>query len=54
VKAVFFGFGQGQELSEYITSKPAMLFFVKGEAAVASTMTKRTPNRELGFTCLPD
>jgi quercetin dioxygenase-like cupin family protein len=33
-KAVVFGFGQGQELSEHTASKPAMLFFVKGEAVV--------------------
>ena len=29
-----FGFGQGQELSEHTAEKPAMLFFVKGEARV--------------------
>src|SRR5437763_9337513 len=34
LKAVVFGFGQGQELSEHTAAKPAMLFFVKGEAAV--------------------
>jgi quercetin dioxygenase-like cupin family protein len=34
VKAVIFGFGQGQELSEHTAAKPAMLFFVKGEASV--------------------
>jgi quercetin dioxygenase-like cupin family protein len=34
LKAVVFGFGQGQELSEHTASKPAMLFFVKGEATV--------------------
>jgi len=34
VKAVIFGFGPGQELSEHTASKPAMLFFVKGEATV--------------------
>ena len=34
VKAVIFGFGQGQELSEHTASKPAMLHFVKGEATV--------------------
>src|SRR5947209_167679 len=33
-KAVVFGFGQGQELSEHTASKPAMLIFVKGEAVV--------------------
>jgi quercetin dioxygenase-like cupin family protein len=34
VKAVIFGFGQGQELSEHTAAKPAMLFFVKGEATL--------------------
>jgi quercetin dioxygenase-like cupin family protein len=34
IKAVVFGFGQGQELSEHTASKPAMLLFVKGEATV--------------------
>ena len=33
-KAVVFGFGQGQELSEHTAAKPAMLLFVKGEATV--------------------
>lgn len=34
LKAVVFGFGQGQELSEHTAAKPAMLFFVKGVATV--------------------
>ncbi len=34
IKAVVFGFGQGQELSEHTAAKPAMLFFEKGEASV--------------------
>jgi quercetin dioxygenase-like cupin family protein len=34
IKAVIFGFGQRQELSEHTASKPAMLFFVKGEATL--------------------
>ena len=34
IKAVGFGFGQGQELSEHTAAKPAMLFFVKGKATV--------------------
>jgi quercetin dioxygenase-like cupin family protein len=34
IKAVAFGFSQGQELSEHTAAKPAMLFFVKGEARV--------------------
>ena len=34
LKAVVIGFGQGQELSEHMAAKPAMQFFVKGEAGV--------------------
>jgi quercetin dioxygenase-like cupin family protein len=34
IKAVAFGFAQDQELSEHTAAKPAMLFFVKGEASV--------------------
>ena len=34
LKAVIFGFGKGEELSEHTAAKPAMLFFVKGEATV--------------------
>lgn len=34
IKAVAFGFGQGQELSEHTAAKPAMLFLVKGEASL--------------------
>lgn len=34
IKAVAFGFGQKQELSEHTVAKPALLFFVKGEASV--------------------
>jgi quercetin dioxygenase-like cupin family protein len=34
IKAVVFGFGQGQELTEHTAAKPAMLFFVKGEASI--------------------
>lgn len=34
IKAVIFGFGAGQELSEHTASMPAMLFFLQGEAAV--------------------
>jgi quercetin dioxygenase-like cupin family protein len=32
VKAVVFGFGQGEELSEHTASMPAILHFLKGEA----------------------
>lgn len=35
IKAVDFGFGQGQGLSEHTAAKPAMLFFVKGEASIS-------------------
>lgn len=34
IKAVIFGFGQGEEISEHTAAKPAMLFFVKGGASV--------------------
>lgn len=52
IKAVVFGFGQGQELSEHKAAKPAMLFFVKGERASAWAMTCRRRRPEPGFTCL--
>lgn len=32
VKAVVFGFAQGEELSEHTASMPALLHFLKGEA----------------------
>jgi quercetin dioxygenase-like cupin family protein len=34
IKAVIFGFAQGQELSEHTAAIPAMLFFANGEATV--------------------
>ncbi|MCA9249402.1 MAG: cupin domain-containing protein [Planctomycetales bacterium] len=34
VKAVLFGFGSGQELSEHTASMPAILHFVEGNATV--------------------
>lgn len=34
LKAVLFGFAAGEELSEHTAAKPAMLFFVQGEATV--------------------
>jgi len=34
LKAVMFGFGTGQELSEHTASKPAIMQFLSGEAAV--------------------
>lgn len=35
VKAVIFGFGQGEELSEHTASMPAILHFIEGEATLA-------------------
>jgi quercetin dioxygenase-like cupin family protein len=32
LKAVLFGFGQGQELSEHTASTPAIMHFLRGEA----------------------
>lgn len=34
LKAVVFGFGAGQELSEHTAARPALLYFVQGEARV--------------------
>lgn len=34
VKAVLFGFGQGQALSEHTASMPAIMHFLSGEAVV--------------------
>jgi quercetin dioxygenase-like cupin family protein len=34
LKAVVFGFAQGEELSEHTAAKPALLYFAKGEARV--------------------
>jgi quercetin dioxygenase-like cupin family protein len=34
VKAVMFGFAQGEELSEHTASMPAILHFLQGEATV--------------------
>jgi quercetin dioxygenase-like cupin family protein len=34
LKAVIFGFGPGQELSEHTASMPAILHFIQGEAAL--------------------
>lgn len=32
IKAVAFGFGEGEELSEHTAAKPALLYFVSGRA----------------------
>jgi quercetin dioxygenase-like cupin family protein len=41
LKTVIFGFDQGEELSEHTAAKPAMLFFVKGEATVGYWLGNR-------------
>jgi quercetin dioxygenase-like cupin family protein len=33
-KAILFGFAEGQELSEHTASRPAILHFLKGRAAI--------------------
>ncbi|MCA9042303.1 MAG: cupin domain-containing protein [Planctomycetaceae bacterium] len=35
LKAVLFGFGAGQELSEHTASMPAILHFIKGESTLS-------------------
>lgn len=34
IKAVVFGFGKGQELSEHTAAKTALLYFIQGEASL--------------------
>lgn len=34
IKAIVFGFGPGQELSEHTAAKPAMLLFIQGQASI--------------------
>lgn len=34
IKAVVFGFGAGEELSEHTSARPAVLYFVRGEATL--------------------
>ena len=35
LKAVIFGFGKGQELSDYAASSPAVMHFLEGQARIA-------------------
>jgi quercetin dioxygenase-like cupin family protein len=42
VKAVWFGFAAGQELSEHTASMPAILLFLKGEAGLTLGGDERT------------
>lgn len=46
IKAVVFGFGNGQELSEHTASKPAIMHFLEGEADV--TVGKRQVDARAG------
>ena len=51
IKAVVFGFGPGQELSEHTAAKPAMPFFVKGEATLTLGDDTLEATRAPGSTC---
>lgn len=46
VKAVIFGFGQGEELSEHTASTPAVLHFITGEATL--TLGEETAEAQAG------
>jgi len=46
IKAVIFGFSQGEEFSEHTTSMPAILHFVKGEASL--TLGEETVDAQTG------
>jgi len=46
VKAVIFGFGQGEELSEHTASMPAILHFLQGEATL--TLSEETVEAQPG------
>ena len=47
IKAVVFGFGQGDEMSEHTASKPAILHFLQGEAEL--TLGDDTFAAQAGF-----
>ncbi len=51
MKAVVFGFGQRQELSEHTASMPAMLFFVNGEATLSLSGDVQEARRAPGSPC---
>lgn len=53
IKAVIFGFGQNQELSEHAAAKSAMLFLVKGEASVGLGDDVQEAQAGPGSTCPP-
>jgi len=52
VKAVIFGFGQGEELSEHTASMPAMLHFIQGEATLTLGDDIVEAHSGTGSTCL--
>ena len=53
VKAVLFGFGQGEELSEHTASMPATLHFLQGEAKLTLGDETLEPGPGHGCTWLP-
>src|SRR5262245_66604949 len=48
LKAVLFGFAQGEELSEHTASMPAVLHFLQGEAKLT---LGRSEERRVGKEC---
>ena len=54
LKAVVFGFAQGEELSEHTASMPAVLHFLQGEAKLTlGDDTRGGASRAPGSTCRP-
>lgn len=53
VKAVIFGFGQAEELSEHTASMPAILHFIQGEATLTLGEDTIEARRGHGFTWPP-
>ena len=51
LKAVIFGFAQGEELSEHTASMPAILHFLQGEAKLTLGDDTWRPSRAPGSTC---
>ena len=51
LKAVAFGFAQGEELSEHTASMPAVLHFLQGEAKLTLGDDTLRPSRAPGSTC---
>ena len=51
LKAVVFGFDQGQELTEHTASKPALLQIIRGEATLTLGDDTIEAGAAPGFTC---